>query len=33
MFLMGDIIDLAIQIEKNAENIYRKALANKKRLF
>lgn len=27
MFLMGDIIDLAIQIEKNAENIYRTALS------
>ncbi len=26
MFLMGDIIDLAIQIEKNAETVYRKAL-------
>ena len=26
MFLMGDIVDLAIQIEENAENIYRKAL-------
>ena len=27
MFLMGDIIDLAIQIEENAEKIYRKALS------
>ena len=27
MFLMGDIIDMAIQIEENAENIYRKALS------
>ena len=27
MFQMGDIIDLAIQIEKNAEGIYRKALS------
>ncbi len=27
MFLMSDIIDLAIQIEKNAEQIYRKALS------
>ncbi len=27
MFLMSDIIDLAIQIEKNAESIYRKALS------
>ena len=27
MFMMGDIIDLAIQIEKNAESIYRKALS------
>ena len=26
MFLMGDIIDLAIQIEKNAETVYRQAL-------
>lgn len=27
MFLMNDIIDLAIQIEKNAEHVYRKALS------
>ncbi len=27
MFLMGDIIDLAIQIEENAESIYRKSLS------
>ena len=27
MFLMSDIIDLAIQIEKNAESIYRNALS------
>ena len=27
MFLMGDIIDMAIQIERNAERVYRKALS------
>ena len=27
MFLLGDIIDLAIQIETNAENVYRSALS------
>jgi rubrerythrin len=26
MFLIGDIIELAIQIEKNAEQVYRNAL-------
>ena len=26
MFLIGDIIELAIQIEQNAEKVYRKAL-------
>jgi hypothetical protein len=26
MFLIGDIIELAIQIEQNAEDVYRNAL-------